>query len=74
MKRAVDVVTATGAARNFMYAYWVCDGYNPLDHVFWRLMESTPPGDRSWEIVGADICERYGHVMEVPIDILDRKC
>lgn len=72
MKRAVDVATATGNARNFMYAYWVCGGYNPLDGVFWRLMESTPPGEQSWEIVAPIIKEEYGPTLDVPIDILDR--
>ena len=70
MKRAVDVATATGQGRNFMYAYWVCHGYNPCDRVFWGLMARAPPSDKSWAIVAPIIIEQYGATMEVPVDIL----
>ena len=49
----------------------MCDGYNTLDRTFRSLMASTPPGDRSWEIVGAIRLETCGLTPDVLVDILD---
>jgi hypothetical protein len=73
MKRPVDVATAAGAGRNFLYALHVCNGYNPRDSVFWGLMKSPPPSDRAWSIVASDIIARHGATVDIPADILDQQ-
>jgi hypothetical protein len=66
MKVPVNVAEATGQARNFLYALWVCHGYNPCDSVFWGLMKSAPPSDKSWNIVKNDIVKALGNEVNIP--------
>lgn len=62
----VRVQEATGQSRNFLYAMWVCDGYNPCDSVFWGLMKTKPPSDRAWVICSPWIVEKLGDIVLVP--------
>lgn len=67
----VRVLEATGQARNYLYAYWVCNGYNPLDHVFWGIMKTPPPSDQTWRLCGPWIAERCGDIMLIPKGFVD---
>jgi hypothetical protein len=66
----VEVATATGKARNVLYAMWVCNGYNPLDSMFWSQLRSHPPSDKAWDMIKDLVVVFLGEHAEVPTDLL----
>ena len=66
----VEVATATGKARNWLYAAWVCNGYNPCDSVFWGVLRGAPPSDKSWDMIKDSVAVFLGEHAEVPTDLL----
>lgn len=69
---SVSVMSATGKARAWIYAVWVCDGYNPYDRVFWGIYDNgNGPSDTSWAIIAPSIAKELAYNVTVPADILD---
>lgn len=68
MKNAVsvDVKSAKGKARNFIYAMFICNGYNPCDSVFWGMLKSNPPSDKSWNYICDIIIKDLGESVIIP--------
>lgn len=62
----VDVRKATKQERNWIYALFICNGYNPCDSVFWGMMKSKPLSDASWEYILPSMIEDLGEVVDVP--------
>lgn len=70
-KITVDIASAIGKARAWIYAVWVCNGYNPCDGLFWGVYHNgLPPSDKAWAIVSPDIIKKLGPTLDIPEDIL----
>ena len=67
----IDIATATGKSRAWIYAFWVCEGYNPYDSVFWGIYDKgNGPGDKAWGLISPSIIKTLGSTIDIPDDIL----
>lgn len=66
----VSIVTSTavGDTRAWLWATYVCGGYNPCDRTFWSVLGNNKGGlsDAGWSVIVQHLVDRFGEHVAVP--------